>query len=62
LTIDDVRKFIEDYKEERLARFFKSAPIPDPVKEKVNHVKTVVGQTWQEIVEDPLMDVMVIFT
>jgi hypothetical protein len=62
VTVDDIRDFISDFKEDKLERFLKSGPIPSPAKERTTYVKSINAQMWENVVEDPLLDVLVLFT
>ena len=57
ITGDDVAKFVGDFKAGALSPHLKSAerPVPD----NVEGVTTLVGSSWDEIVNDPTKDVLV---
>ena len=46
MTVKSIGQFLDDYKNNRLSRVFKSDPLPDPKKESMSYVKTLVGNTW----------------
>ncbi|KAF3323894.1 protein disulfide isomerase-like 1-4 [Carex littledalei] len=55
LTVDNIKKFAEDFLEDRLQPFYKSEPIPET---NDGDVKIVVGNNFDEIVLDESKDVL----
>jgi protein disulfide-isomerase A1 len=58
VTIDEITKFVEEFKSGSLKAFLKSAEIPADNNEPV---KVIVGKTFKEIVLDSDSDVLVKF-
>jgi len=58
ITLDQITKFVEDFKSGSLKPFLKSDPIP---AENNKPVKTIVGKSFKELVLDSNDDVLVKF-
>ena len=59
LTVDDLKQFVTDFTDGKLAPHRKSEPIPE---DNSGHVKEVVGLSFDEFVVDAKdKDVLVIF-
>jgi len=56
--VANLEKFVVEFKEDKLKPFIKSEPIPE---NNDGPVKVVVGETFDEIVNDPTKDVLVEF-
>jgi len=56
LTVEDVKKFVADFKDGKLTPFLKSDPIPES---NDGPVKVIVGHSWEDIVMDSSKDVLV---
>lgn len=57
MSVDDILKFINDYKYDRLEPFLKSEEVPNP--QTVDGLTSVVGKSFKSIVNDPTKDVLV---
>jgi protein disulfide-isomerase A1 len=57
LSADNVRSFVTDFKDGKLAAHLKSEEVPE--QETVEGVTTLVGKTWEKIVMDTSKDVLV---
>ena len=56
-TVEDIAKFIGDWKAGKLIPHIQSEPVPDVAT--VNGLTTVVGSTWKDIVMDDTKDVFI---
>jgi len=54
-SVDAVKKFAQDYIAGNLKAYIKSEPVPT----NDQPLKTVVGETWNQIVMDPTKDVLI---
>ena len=57
MSVDDILKFINDYKYDHLEPFLKSEEVPNP--QTVDGLTSVVGKSFKSIVNDPTKDVLV---
>jgi protein disulfide isomerase len=57
-TVDQIKKFITDFKTGQLVPFLKSEPIP---AENDDPVKVIVGKSFNDVVLNPESDVLVKF-
>lgn len=57
LTADDVKKFVEDFKADKLLPHLKSEDVPE--QQTVEGLTTLVGKSWDSIVNDATKDVLV---
>jgi len=58
IKVDDIKKFITDFKSGKLVPFLKSEPIP---AENDDPVKVIVGKNFNDVVLNPESDVLVKF-
>lgn len=60
LDSEKLRNFINDFNNDKLARFYKSQPAPKEITPP-SEVRTLVGHTWERDVMDPSKDVLVAY-
>jgi len=59
LTADNLRKFLQDYIDNKIEPTLKSQEVPTPEAFETSTVKTVVSKNWKEVVFDEKRDVLV---
>ena len=57
MTVNDVTKFVKDFKNGSLKPHLKSEDIPE--EQTVDGLTTIVSKTWDKIVMDPNKEVLV---
>jgi len=57
-SVDTLQKFVNEFKEGKLKAYIKSEPVPES---NDGPVKVVVGETFDQIVNDPSKDVLIEF-
>lgn len=57
LTGDDIAKFLDDFKNDKIQPHLKSDAIPEPMT--VEGLTTLVGKSWEDVVKDESKDVLV---
>lgn len=61
ITASDIHGFIDDFRNGKLDRIFKSEPVPERVTSP-RVVRKIVGKNWDQEVNDMTKDVFVAYT